>query len=218
MGGPDIDTINNQATPVAEDFVQHLQGLMDAGSLGQGVGPLQQGAGQAITNFVTSLEQGVAQGGIDPGTQALIDALGAESRVATNRQAADQREAFGAAGSRFGTTLANSEALLRAESARGLDATVGEILTRRQGQVENNLLNAIAQMSAQGSANLNPFLMLAQLGIAPAENVVSPGVGQQILSGGLNALGEFVGRGGSLPLPSPSPSPVPGPHPTPHPS
>ncbi len=193
MGGPDVDTINNQATPVAEDFVSVLQGMIDSGSLGQGVGPLQRGAGDAITNFVTALERGTTAGGVDPGTSALINALSAESAVSTDRQAKNQREAFGAAGNRFGTSLANSEALLRAESQRGLDATVGQILTQRQRQVENNLLNAIAQMSNQGAQNLNPFLMLAQMGIAPAENVVSPGTGQQLLSGVLNAGAQFAG-------------------------
>jgi hypothetical protein len=200
MGGPSIKPTDNAATPLAKDFVSQLQGYLDANALGTGSGPLQQGAGKAITNFVNTGVNRIATGGLDPGTKALIDALSANSAVSTGRQAGDLREAFGAAGTRFGGTLAMGEGLLRGEAQRGLQTDIGSILVQQQQSNDANLLAAIAEMSRQGGGNLQPFLAALGLGVPQAENVVSPGIGQQILSGllsaGGQAAGAFAGRGG----------------------
>jgi hypothetical protein len=195
--GPNVKPIGNAATPAATDFVSFLQGLMDAGSLGTGVGPLQQGAGDAITNFVNTGVSRIASGGVDPGTDALIGALTERSAVSTNRQAGDLREAFGAAGNRFGSGLANAEALLRGEASGNLSTTIGDILTQRQGQNEQNVLQGIGLQAGIGQSSLAPFLALLAQGLPQAENVVSPGLGSQLLTGLLNAGAAFAGRGTS---------------------
>ena len=207
--GADVKQTQNAATPLAEDFVAQLQGFLDANALGTGVGPLQQGSGKAITNFVNTGVERLASGGLDPGTQTLIDALGAESAVSTNRQAGNLREAFGAAGTRYGGTLAQGEGLLRGEAQRGLQTDVGNILVGQQQFNTSALLSAISEMSRQGSANLQPFLAALGIGLPQAENVVSPGIGSQILSGVTQGAAAWLGRPQGLPAPSGPPQRIP---------
>ena len=161
---------------------------------GSGVGALSQGAGKAISDFVASRAAAANTGGVDPGTMALIAALTAENTAGTNRQAGDLREAFGASGARFGTSLAKGEGMLRAESQRGLDSTIGSILVNQQNANVANLLSGISQMSQQGESAILPYLALLQLGLPQAENVVSPGVGSQLLSGAAGGAAAYLGR------------------------
>jgi hypothetical protein len=246
MGGPNVKTIDNAASPLAADFIRYLQGqLTPSGPLqqqatgpttrtggtfdplgrrpggtfnpigrtggvpvtgggtggdfgpnfGGGIGSAGQSATSGIQSFVDFAQQGIRSGGVDPGTQALIDALMANSAVSTNRQAADQREVFGAAGSRFGTQVANSEALLRGEAERNVGQTIAGVLAQRQGQNEANLLQSLALLQQQGIQNIQPFLAALGIGIAPAENVVSPSIGSQLLTGGIDIASSFAGKG-----------------------
>ena len=222
--GPSVKTINNRATPLANDFISYLQGMMTPsgplqqgaiggttpsiggmpgrtggipGGFGGGVGSAQQSATSGIQSAVDNFSGSIGSGGLDPGTQAMIDAIIASSDVATNRSAANQREMFGAAGSRFGTQLGGAEALLRSEAGMGRDLQIGEVLQTRQTSNEANLMNALAMLSQQGMQNIAPYLLAMEIGTAPAENVVSPGVGSQILSGLLSAGGSFLGGWGA---------------------
>jgi hypothetical protein len=246
MMGPNVDTINNAATPLATDFIRYLQGQLDAGAFSTGStgqGPQQRGAigpsqpttgprripgnlvqnqaslpggggglpasgnfgsgigqaGQAATSGIQSLvnasQQAVASGGMDPGTAALIEALTASSELATNRQAANLREAFGAAGSRFGSTLATGEARLRADAGVGLDQQIAQTLVGQQQSNVENLVRGLSLLQQQGQINILPFLQAMGLGIAPAENIVSPSVGSQLLAGGIDIASAFAGRG-----------------------
>ena len=197
MTGPDIEQVDveSQATPLSQDILAQLQGALAQGGLGTGVGELQRGAGTAIQQFVTAL-QGV--GGRSEGLDRLITGLEAGSERRTNTQAANQREAFGIAGSRFGTPLASGEALLRSEAATGLDQTIGGLLEQGRQFDTNALLAGIQQMFGQGQANVAQFTGILPLGVQPQETIVSPGLGSQIvggvLQGGSNLL--LPGTGG----------------------
>jgi len=118
--------------------------------------------------------------------------LEAESGRRTETQAANQREAFGIAGSRFGSPLATSEALLRSEAATGLDQTIGGLLEQGRQFDTNALLAGISQLFNQGQANVSTFTNILPLGVSPEETIVTPGLGSQIvggvLQGGSNLL------------------------------
>jgi hypothetical protein len=181
MTGPDIEQVDvsNAATPLSEDILAQLQGFLSQG-LGTGVGPLQQGAGTAIQQFVTALQ---GSGGRSEGLDRLITGLEAGSERRTNTAAANQREAFGIAGSRFGTPLATGEALLRSEAATGLDQTIGSLLETGRQFDTNALLQGIAQMFGQGQANVSQFTGILPIGVQNPETIVSPSLGGQIVSG-----------------------------------
>lgn len=217
--GPRTQTVDkrNQATPLTEDLVKILQGELAAGAFGTGVGPLQRGAGSAIDKYVQALQTRATQGvntasQVGGESEQLMDALTRRSAVNTNRSAADQREAFGAAGARFGSSLGNAESLLRAESGMNLDQVLGEILvgeaSRKQAarQFDINadlginaaLLQGIGQMFSQGQAAIDPFVQLAGAGIVNPEVIASPGIGDQLISGGLQGLGAFLGMPGGI--------------------
>jgi hypothetical protein len=106
------------------------------------------------------------------------------------------RESFGMAGSRFGSPLAQSEALLRAEAQRNFGALVSQALATRQAQNEANLMTALELLQRQGQINIAPFLTAMEIGIPRAESIVSPSIGQQILSGLLSAGGQFAAAKG----------------------
>lgn len=244
--GPDIEKVDrsSQATPLAQDVLRELQGQIDEGGFGRGAGPLQRQAGTAIEQFLNTVQTRATGGGggvnFSPTTVntagqladrlgQLTGALERGSERRTNRQAADLREAFGIAGSRFGTPLALGEARLRSDAASALDEIIAnaqfqqtgleqrarefdvgsniqqqlalqDFLFRNRGlnlqdraQQDQTQLAAISQMFNQGQANLDPFLRLAQLGIIPEDVIASPGIGSQLLSGGLQVAGMAAG-------------------------
>lgn len=162
-------------------------GIPATGDFGSGVGSAGQAATSGIQSFIQAAQQGVEAGGVDPGTQALIEAITARSGVVADRQAADLREAYGAAGNRFGTALARGEGQLRSDIALGADQIIAQTLANRQSQNEANLIQSLALLQQQGALNIQPFLTALGIGLPQAENVVSPGVGSQILSGVTNA-------------------------------
>lgn len=196
MGGPRVETVERTtgATPLAEQFLQLLQGELDTGALGTGVGPLQREAGTAIQQYVQALQQRAQEG---PGASNLISAIEEGSAERTRRGAADLREGFGIAGARFGTPSALGEARFRSDVERDLAETTGRIGLEEDLAIQQLLQGGIAQMFGQGQAALDPFIQLAQLGILPPEVIASPGIGEQLLSGGLSGLGAFFGTGGA---------------------
>ncbi len=192
MTGPNIDKVGteSQASPLTDDILKQLQGILSQGGLGTGAGPLQREAGTAIQQFVKAL-QGTL-GGRSEGVNKLIGGLEAGSKRRTDTAAADQREAFGITGSRFGSPLATSEALLRSESATGLDQTIGGILETSRQFDTNALLAGISQLFGQGQANTNAFTNLLPLGVFQEEVIATPGVFDQILAGSIQAGSNFL--------------------------
>jgi len=173
--GPNIqrEEATSQATPLAEDFLKILQGQLSSGAFGTGVGPLQRESGTALRQFIQSLQGGA--GGQSEGLTALIKGL--EGR--TERSAADLREQGGIIGTRFGSSLAQGEGLLRAEA----DANIGALQEQGRQFDIGALLQGIQQLFAQGQGNLQPFQQFSALGILPEEIIVSPSTGTQIISG-----------------------------------
>ena len=190
----------SQATPLAEDFLRKLQGQLSSDAFGTGVGPLQREAGTAIQQYLRSLQTRTGSGDT-PQTAQLISALQAGSETRANRQAADLREAFGAAGTRFGSSLATGEARLRGDIVTGLDQTIGAIRVNQSQFDASQLMSAIAQLYGMGQGNIAPFLQLAQLGILPEEVLASPGFGQQLLTAGLNVGANYLSGKQGVDLP-----------------
>ena len=197
MGGPRIDKVErtSQATPLAGDFLKFLQGQLSEGAFGTGVGPLQREAGTAIQQFVKSL-QGQVAGGPSESLQRLLTGVEAGSRRRTETGAGNLREQFGITGSRFGTPLALGEARFRAEAGEGLDRTLG--LLGEQGRQFDigQLLAGIQQLFGQGRENVDLFARFAELGILPEEIIAGPGIGQQLLTGGLEIAASAAGGAG----------------------
>ncbi len=188
MGGPNIESeeVTSQATPLAEDFLSILQGQLSSGAFGTGVGPLQREAGTALRQFIQSLR---GQGGVSEGSARLIGGLESASQARTERGVADLREQGGILGTRFGSSLAQGEALLRSESGAALDQLIGGIQEQGRQFDIGLLLQSIGQLFGQGQANIQPFQQFAELGIFPEEIIVSPSTGTQIVTGATGLLG-----------------------------
>lgn len=196
--GPDVQTVENRnvATPLAENIVKMLQGELSAGAFQLGPGPQQRRAGTALDQFVSTLEQRLG----DPNrTSELVGALETQSARRTNRQAGDLREAFGAAGNRFSTGLANSEALLRAESLANLDAIAGNVALQQEQFDTNALLQGISQLFSQGQQtrqlDLGTLLEIGTAGVNRPETIAGPGLGETILSGLFDVGASYAGAG-----------------------
>ena len=194
MGGPRIDKVErtSQASQFSEEFLKILQGQL-SGAFGTGVGPQQREAGTAIRQFVKSL-QGQVAGGPSESLQRLLTGVEAGSLRRTEEGAGNIREQFGITGSRFGTPLAMGEARFRAERGEGLDRTLGQLGEQGRQFDIGQLLAGIQQLFGQGQANIDLFARFAELGILPEEIIAGPGIGQQLLAGGLQAGAAFAGR------------------------
>lgn len=187
--------VTSQATPLGEDYLRRLQGHLSSDAFGTGVGPLQQEAGTALRQFITSLQ---GQGGVSEGAQRLISGLEQESGRRTERQVGDAREQHGIYGQRFGSTLAQGEAALRSQAGAELDQLIGQIQEGSRQFDATQLLASIGQLFGQGQANVAQVADFAALGIHPSDTIASPGFLQQLLSGGMQAGTEFIkNRGGS---------------------
>jgi len=182
----------SQATPLGNDFLKILQGQIAEGSFGQGAGPLQRHAGTALEQYLNSIQERVSSGQDSNQTSQLISSLTKGSETRTNRQAADLREGFGAAGNRFGSAGALGEARLRGDVASNLDQTIGGIRTNQAQFDAGQLLNTINLLQNLGQGNVDLFSRFAQMGILPEELIVSPGIGDQILSGLLQNSGKVA--------------------------
>lgn len=187
MGGPNVQREEqvSQATPLAENFLEILQGQLSSGAFGTGVGPLQREAGTALRQFITSLQ---GPGGVSAGSARLIEGLEATSQARTERSAADLREQGGITGARFGTSLASGEALLRSEAGASLDQLIGGIQEQGRQFDVGLLLQSIGQLFGQGQANLQPFQQFSALGILPEELIVSPSTTTQVITGATGVL------------------------------
>ncbi len=198
MSGPDITRVEgkNQATDFGTNFIKFLQGQMDEGAFGTGVGPLQREAGTAARQFVNSQQSSVA-GGPSQSLQRLLGGIEAGSLRRTEESAGNLREAFGITGNRFGSALALGEGRLRAEAGEGLDRTLGQLGEQGRQFDINALLEGIAQLFSQGQANTSTFERFASLGILPDEIIAQPGIGDQLISGaiqgGIQAGSTFLG-------------------------
>ena len=191
MGGPNIqrEEVTSQATPLAEDFLKILRGQLSSGAFGTGVGPLQREAGTALRQFISALQ---GPGGVSEGSDRLIEGLEASSAARTERSAADLREQGGITGTRFGTSLAQGEALLRSESGAALDQLIGGIQEQGRQFDTGQLLQAIQALFGQGEANIATTERFAGLGILPEEIIVSPSTGTQIVTGVTGILDAVV--------------------------
>ena len=168
----------SQATPFAEDFLAHLQGALHNQGTGTGPMGLQSRASNAVEKW---LEQ---MGGFDQFSAPLVDVH--ERQL--NRSVADQREAFGAQGQRFGSQLGRAETDLRREAGQDLNAMMAQ--TRlQQGQQQLQGMGLMGQMAQQ---NMMPFMQMAQAGIHPDEIVVSQSPWAQALQGGLQLGAGFL--------------------------
>ena len=184
MGGPrkEFEEQKSQATPLAEDYLALLQGQLSSDAFGTGVGPLQQQAGTAISQFVKSL-QGQAPGELSSSAQQMIRGLTDAFGQRTEQGAANLREQHGIAGQRFGSSLAQGEAAFRSQADAELNQLIGGIGERAREFDSNQLLASIGQLFSQGQENVRPFGDMAALGIAPEHMIVSPSTGTQIVSG-----------------------------------
>lgn len=192
--GPNIQSVDrsSQATPFAEDFLKLLQGQLSTA--------FAPGAGTAGMTPGTNFQQ--ALGGINTASQltnaapGLIEALTNRSQATTDRDAAQLRESFGAMGGRFGSAVSRGEGQLRSESGLNLDQLVASVLMEQSGREQ-----AARQFDVMSNLEAAiPFFQMAGQGIIPQEIIASPGIGSQLLSGGLNALGMYLGGGGSFGL------------------
>lgn len=196
--GPNIKSVErtSQATPFANDFLKYLQGQMSTafatptGTAGSTPGQ----SAQQYTNFQQKLGGINTAGSFADETPALLNALTARSNATTDRNAAALREGNSALGNRFGSSAARGEGLLRAESGLNLDQLLASVMIDRA-----NALQQARQFDVGANIEaVNPLFNLAGLGIIPNEVIASPGVGQQILTGGLQALGTYLGGGGGF--------------------
>jgi hypothetical protein len=151
----------SQATPLAEDVLRQLSGEL-SGGLGAGVGPAQRNSIDALGKALASMQ---ARSGpaIDP--SGFLDALSSRNAAFTDRQAADQRDIFGAGGSRFGSQVQQGESDLRRGAARDFGVTsAGALLDAEKFNVgaqqtqDQILMQGLGQLFGMGSASLNPFM------------------------------------------------------------
>jgi hypothetical protein len=206
----------SQATPLANDLLSMIQGQLDQGSFGAGFGPLQQNAGTAIQQFMNSGGANIRDvGPAGADFEQMVKSLEAVQNRRVGQQASDLREQAGAAGTRYGSTLGTAEGRFRGAAQDDFNVQLGQLAmaldqARRQDtqmginrDVAQNQLNlgAIGQMFGMGSQAINPAFQLASQGILPEHLLVSPGMGSQLLSGGMNfagammpTLGQFLGN------------------------
>lgn len=191
MGRSRVEQVEKRtaATPLAEDVLQTLRNQITGGTFGEGFGPLQREAGTAIRQFVN------ASSTLPSRFENLANPLIQLSRRETERGAANLREGFGIAGSRFGTTAARGEGLFRGEAQGRLDATLAGLMNQMFEQEQNRMLQGISEMFKQGQANLAPFIALTELGVLSPDTVVHPSRFREIvepIAGLAQGIGEIV--------------------------
>lgn len=187
--GPNVqrEERSSQATPFAEDFLKQLQGLLSQTGGAQTVGPQQRGVGGSPAAALGGINTAA---GVRDQTPGLIDALTQRANVATDRGAAQIRESFGAQGGRLGTSRQRVEGQFRNEAGFDLNQIIQQILTGQAGRETQ------AQQFDVG-ANQQFFQLLssiAGLGIIPEELIVSPGLGSQLLAGGIKGGAAAIGN------------------------
>lgn len=197
----------SQATPLAEDIIKMLQGELSEGAFGTGVGPLQRGAGTSIQQFMAELDKrapvDTAEGARTDLTQLISDLENISARN-VGRQAGDLRESMGIAGSRYGTTLAKGEGMMRGGAAMDLSALIGNIMREENARVQQArqfdvgaqlgmdqlLLGAIGQMFGMGTQAQQPFMQMGEMGVEPEEITATPNPWMQLLTAYITAGGQ----------------------------
>ena len=111
----------------------------------------QQVAGKGNINKLISSLFGGTEGGPSRGNERLIRGLESSSKSRTDRSAADLREQGGIFGTRFGTSLATGDALLRSEAGASLDQTIGALLEQGRQFDTAQLQEAINEQFGQGT-------------------------------------------------------------------
>jgi hypothetical protein len=192
--------VSSQATPLAEDFMKMLQGWL-ANPSGTPSGPQQRtGVGSGVDQYMNSPAARI--GGVNTAGQVqdystqLMDAVTARSGLATDRNAAQIRESFGASGNRISSSLAAKEGQYRNEAGMNLDQIIAQILTEQGDRTQS------ARQFDVGAnqAALNPYMQAMQLGALPEEVIASPDWKSQLLTGVLQGAGAYLGGGGSFGL------------------
>ena len=112
----------------------------------------QQTQGKGNINKLISSLFGGTEGGPSRGNERLIRGLESRSKSRTDRSAADLREQGGIFGTRFGTSLATGDALLRSEADASLDQTIGALLEQGRQFDTAQLQEAIDKQFGQGTS------------------------------------------------------------------
>jgi len=181
----------NQATPLANQFLELLSGQISSGEIGAGVGPLQRQAGTAAQQFVNS---GGGQFDISP----LFKALQAQTDRGTTSGLRDLREGFGIAGNRFGTGFGAGQAQFSAQRQADLDALFGNLSLDTFNAEQSRLLESIGLLGDLGTQNLAPFVNLAGRGILEPELAEKKGLFGTIgdiaggVAGGITGVGSVL--------------------------
>lgn len=189
--GPSIqrEERSSQATPFAEDFLKQLQGILSQSGGAQTDGPRQQNLGGSPAAALGGVNTAA---GVRDQTPGLIDAITRRSNIQTDRNAAQVRESFGAAGNRLSASRGRVETRGRNEAGFDLAQIIAGILSNQAGretQAEQFDVGANQQF-------MQMLAMIAGQGIIPEELIVGPGIGQQLLTGGIRA-GAAVLSGGT---------------------
>ncbi len=162
-------------------------GAFPGPEFGLGLTPLQREAGTAARQFV-------AGGGGAFDVSPLLKQLEEIQRRRVGETTADIREGFGIAGSRFGTPVAVGQARAAGELETQFGAQVGELLRQEFANQQQRMLQGISLLQNIGTANLEPFLRFAGMGIMPEQTVFE----QNPLVTGLETVGGLAG--GVLPF------------------
>lgn len=215
---PDVQQQDNFniATPLASSVLDRLRKQVTSGEFGMGLGPLQREAGTALRQFMDAGNRFAFGTGAEPGTgtssrEALASSLEGVQDRRVNEQAADLREGFGEAGTRFGSTLATGEGRFRRDTETDFMATLASIFEQgrqfdvgagleaeklKLGEFENAMmreLQGIFGLQEMGNQNILPLLQLAMTGILPPDNIVTE---SPFVTGG-NLLGQLLMAGGA---------------------
>lgn len=209
--GPQSQTVarSSQATPLAGDVLSQLRNLISTEGLGAPVTALQQEAGTSARQFVQALQGGTAVRDV-PSREGVRGVIRRDINRATEEQAANLRESFGASGSgRFGSSLLGAERELRtdaltqlADALTQMEFQAGQLGIQRDLGVGRQLLQGIQSMQSFGAQNLQPFLQLAATGILPEEIITTPNpflqLGTALIGGAGSAAQGALSAGGAL--------------------
>ncbi len=183
--------IGQQGQEALAQLQERRQAIIAEGTggeqFGRGVGPLQQEAGELLQQFI---EGGAGQFDLSE----LFTQLEEIQTRRTDEQAADLREGFGAAGSRFGTPLAVGESRLRRDLETNFAATLGELSRQEFTNQQQRLLTAIAGLQSFGQQNVEPFFNFASQGIFPSQFAIEQNPFISLLQG----LGGAAGGAGGF--------------------
>lgn len=175
----------SQATPLAGDVLGFLQGQIGQGGFGP-LTPLQRQAQNSLQNFIASNQP------FDLGP--LLAQLEQVQGRQVETGAANLREGFGVAGSRFGTPLAAGEAQFRTGAAGDFATTVSQLLQNQFNIGNEQLLQAIGLGGQLSTQNIAPFIQLAGMGILPEQISFE----ENPFVTGLKALGGAAAGAGSF--------------------